>query len=86
MDIKKYLTDPRDPVIIAQAMATGSGEVILRAIKKRYDEKVESLLNLPIDKIVEKEVAYRLGEIRGLKMLGELYDGSRNITENRPKE
>lgn len=81
MEIRKYLRESIDAARITQDLGSQSGNSVLQAVEMRRQEKVKALLDLPVDLITEKEIASRLGEIRGLKFLSELYEQSRTITE-----
>jgi len=81
MDIKKYLPDERDSRKAAQQLDCSSGDVVIEAVQKRRNERIESLVELPVDQITEREIASRLGEIRGLKFLSQIYEECKRIND-----
>lgn len=81
MDIKKILTEQGDAHRIIRAVESGQGDTITKAIGIRRTEKIENLLSLTSEQIIEKDVAFRLGEIKGLKLLDEIYSECKKINE-----
>lgn len=81
MNIKKYLGDSRDAQRIVQHLESGPGSQALDVIRKRREEKIDSLVNISVEKITEKEIASRTGEIRGLNFLIELLEQAKTITD-----